>query len=91
MLIILETSDSGDGGRSSDLVGLTSFMRKTYDMVDDLLTDDTVSWVPDSDTNFIIRTPLEFSTHVLPKYFQHNNFSRFISQLDTHVSCRVYA
>ncbi|CAI9087465.1 OLC1v1021540C1 [Oldenlandia corymbosa var. corymbosa] len=42
-----------------------------------------VSWTEDG-TGFVVWCPAEFSQHLLPRYFKHNNFSSFIRQLNTY-------
>ncbi|KAK3039658.1 hypothetical protein RJ639_026999 [Escallonia herrerae] len=81
----------GDGSSSSSMLNLPPikalrdsgpppFLRKTYDMVDDPNLDSIISWSP-SRTSFIVWNPHMFSAEVLPKYFKHNNFRNFITQL----------
>lgn len=60
------------------------FLSKCYDMVNDALTEATVSWSPAGDT-FVVWDPPAFSRDLLPKYFKHGNFSSFVRQLNTYV------
>ncbi|KAL3520143.1 hypothetical protein ACH5RR_018292 [Cinchona calisaya] len=62
---------------------LPPFLTKTYEMVDDPLTNSIVSW-SDSNRSFIVWNTPEFAGELLPKYFKHNNFSSFIRQLNTY-------
>ncbi|XP_071690216.1 heat stress transcription factor A-5-like [Rutidosis leptorrhynchoides] len=71
------TSGGGGGG------GPAPFLLKTYDMVDDSLTDEIVSWSTNR-TSFVVWNPPEFARLLLPTYFKHNNFSSFIRQLNTY-------
>ncbi|KAI6703768.1 hypothetical protein NL676_012904 [Syzygium grande] len=42
-----------------------------------------ISWNREG-SGFVVWCPAEFSEHMLPKYFKHNNFSSFIRQLNTY-------
>lgn len=59
------------------------FLTKTYQLVDDPLTDHVVSW-GDDETTFVVWRPPEFARELLPNYFKHNNFSSFVRQLNTY-------
>ena len=61
----------------------TSFLQKTYDMLNEESLSDIVSWNSDG-TEFIIYNTNEFSEKVLPLYFKHSNFASFIRQLNMY-------
>ena len=65
------------------------FLTKTYELVDDPLTDHIVSW-GQHQTTFVVWRPPEFSRDLLPNYFKHNNFSSFVRQLNTYVSILIF-
>ncbi|XP_044506588.1 heat stress transcription factor B-4-like [Mangifera indica] len=66
------------------------FLTKTYQLVDDPLTNHIVSWGEDEST-FIVWRPPEFARDLLPNYFKHNNFSSFVRQLNTYGFKKIVA
>ncbi|CAA2986412.1 heat stress transcription factor A-4b-like [Olea europaea subsp. europaea] len=71
--------DVANGGSNAP----APFLVKTYEMVDDPLTNPVVSW-SHTGHSFVVWNPPEFARDLLPKYFKHNNFSSFIRQLNTY-------
>ena len=69
---------------ASPAAGTPPFLTKTYAMVEDPSTDDTISW-NDTGTAFVVWRPAEFARDLLPKHFKHSNFSSFVRQLNTYV------
>ncbi|KAK7285620.1 hypothetical protein RJT34_20396 [Clitoria ternatea] len=59
------------------------FLMKTYMLVEDLATDDMVSWNAEG-TAFVVWQPTEFARDLLPTLFKHSNFSSFVRQLNTY-------
>ncbi|KGN62383.1 heat stress transcription factor A-2 [Cucumis sativus] len=64
-------------------VGPPPFLTKTFEMVEDPLTDSIVSWSR-ARNSFIVWDYHKFSSTLLPRYFKHSNFSSFIRQLNTY-------
>ncbi|CAH8392039.1 unnamed protein product [Eruca vesicaria subsp. sativa] len=73
----------GGGGTDSQRSIPTPFLTKTYQLVDDPVYDELISWNEDGSA-FIVWKPAEFARDLLPKYFKHNNFSSFVRQLNTY-------
>ncbi|KAK8495031.1 hypothetical protein V6N13_133138 [Hibiscus sabdariffa] len=59
------------------------FLTKTYQLVNDPITDDVISW-NENGTSFVVWKTADFAKDLLPTYFKHNNFSSFIRQLNTY-------
>lgn len=66
--------------------GPPPFLKKIFDMVEDPDTNTVVSWSETRDS-FIVWDEHVFAEELLPRYFKHKNFSSFIRQLNTYVSC----
>ncbi|XP_050215873.1 heat stress transcription factor A-6b-like [Mercurialis annua] len=63
--------------------GPPPFLTKTYDLVEDINTNNIVSW-SGGNNSFIVWDSQAFSITLLPRYFKHNNFSSFVRQLNTY-------
>ncbi|KAF9686923.1 hypothetical protein SADUNF_Sadunf02G0040700 [Salix dunnii] len=63
--------------------GPPPFLTKTFDMVDDPMTNHVVSWTRGG-FSFVVWDTYSFSRNLLPRYFKHNNFSSFVRQLNTY-------
>ncbi|MCO5561685.1 hypothetical protein L7F22_015307 [Adiantum nelumboides] len=64
---------------------LSLFLSKTYDMIEDSVSDSVISW-SSGNNSFIVWSLSELSQNLLPRYFKHNNFPSFVRQLNTYVS-----
>ncbi|KAK1438994.1 hypothetical protein QVD17_04808 [Tagetes erecta] len=59
------------------------FLVKTYELVDDPMTDEVISW-NQSGNGFVVWKTADFARDLLPNSFKHNNFSSFVRQLNTY-------
>ncbi|KNA12252.1 hypothetical protein SOVF_127680 [Spinacia oleracea] len=64
-------------------MGPPPFLTKTYEIIDDPITDNIVSWNKEGQS-FVVWDPYAFSSGLLPRNFKHNNFSSFVRQLNTY-------
>ncbi|CAH2075725.1 unnamed protein product [Thlaspi arvense] len=80
-LPVEQTGESAAGESQTALP--TPFLTKTYQLVDNASINDLISWNEEG-TTFIVWRPAEFARDLLPKYFNHNNFSSFVRQLNTY-------
>ncbi|KAF4376572.1 heat stress transcription factor A-4c [Cannabis sativa] len=71
-----------DGSQGSSTAP-APFLTKTYELVEEPMTDNIVSWSQNG-CSFVVWNPTEFSKDLLPMYFKHNNFSSFVRQLNTY-------
>jgi len=72
-----------DGHASSNKIPL--FLRNTYKIVGDSLTDSIISWSANG-RSFFVSNLFDLAKDLLPRYFKHNNISRFNRHLNTYVS-----
>lgn len=68
---------------SSSFEGVASFIRKTYELLEDREQNDLITW-SDCGNYLIIRDIQEFSQKVLPVYFKHSNMNSFVRQLNMY-------
>lgn len=61
----------------------TSFLRKTYEMLEDPALHDIVRWSEDG-LSFLVVSVNDFCTQVLSAYFKHNNFASYVRQLNMY-------
>ncbi|CAM8994530.1 unnamed protein product [Rhodiola kirilowii] len=65
------------------IVGLPMYLTKTYEMVEDPVTDEVVSWSR-AKNSFIVWDSNKFSTTLLHRYFKHSIFYSFMRQFKTY-------
>ena len=71
-----------DSSNTSKPVIIPGFVSKLYRMVDES-TSNLITWGMDG-KSFVVASPEDFSRHVLPLFFKHNNFSSFVRQLNMY-------
>jgi len=63
--------------------GISSFIRKTYELLEDKTHADIVSWSEDG--NFLVIKDIDkFTQTILPMYFRHNKMNSFVRQLNMY-------
>nr|GMC81520.1 heat stress transcription factor A-7A-like isoform X2 [Ipomoea batatas] len=78
-----ETSGNDSGATKEKMEA--PFVRKTYDMVNNIETDSIVSWNSDG-SRLVVWDVHKFAAEILPTYFRHSNPSSFFCQLNSYVS-----
>ncbi|KAJ1673518.1 kinase-regulated stress-responsive transcription factor skn7, partial [Spiromyces aspiralis] len=63
--------------------GVPEFVKKLFRMLETKAHQDIVCWSMDGES-FVIKDPNEFSKHILPQHFKHNNFASFVRQLNKY-------
>uniref|UniRef100_A0A7S0RNT8 HSF-type DNA-binding domain-containing protein n=1 Tax=Pyramimonas obovata TaxID=1411642 RepID=A0A7S0RNT8_9CHLO len=64
-------------------LGISPFLSKTYNLVDDPLTDHIVSWSAGGQS-FTVWQPAVLERDLLSQHFKHNNIASFIRQLNNY-------
>ena len=60
-----------------------TFLSKLYDILNDINYNDIISWNKEG-TGIIIKDSIALCQSVLPKYFNHQNYSSFVRQLNLY-------
>jgi len=68
---------------SSYYEGVASFIRKTYELLQDRAHSDLITW-SDCGNFLIIKDVQAFSQKILPTYFKHSNMNSFVRQLNMY-------
>lgn len=68
---------------SSNLSGSNDFVKKLFQMLQDVDYKDVVRWTHTGDSFVVVNTN-EFTKDVLPRHFKHSNFASFVRQLNKY-------
>ena len=60
-----------------------SFLSKLYDILNDINYNEIISWNKEG-TGIIIKNTIALCQSVLPKYYNHHNYSSFVRQLNSY-------
>ena len=60
-----------------------SFLSKLYDILNDINYNEIISWNKEG-TGIIIKNTIALCQSVLPKYYNHHNYSSFVRQLNLY-------
>uniref|UniRef100_A0A1B6D4L1 HSF-type DNA-binding domain-containing protein n=1 Tax=Clastoptera arizonana TaxID=38151 RepID=A0A1B6D4L1_9HEMI len=60
-----------------------AFLGKLWNMVEDPVTNELISWCSEGDS-FVIKDATRLAKELLPKYYKHNNMASFIRQLNMY-------
>ncbi|CEP15018.1 hypothetical protein [Parasitella parasitica] len=74
---------SSSGQRRASKKGVSTFISKLYNMVEDGRHQNLISWNP-SGTSFFVCNATQFAQQVLSEYFKHSNFSSFVRLLNMY-------
>jgi hypothetical protein len=82
-MISKANKDSKIKSKTHSQDSIPSFIRKTYDILEERKFPEVIDWNPEG-TALVIKKPAEFCQKVLPAYFKHNNLTSFVRQLNMY-------
>lgn len=77
------SGDSEEAARPSTIGPVPAFLDRTYAMVDEKDSAETVAWGALGDT-FVIKRLDVCEEEVIPRFFNHRNLFSFVRQLNNH-------
>jgi hypothetical protein len=82
-MISKTNKDSKIKSKTHSQDSIPSFIRKTYDILEERKFPEVIDWNLEG-TALVIKKPAEFCQKVLPAYFKHNNLTSFVRQLNMY-------
>jgi osomolarity two-component system response regulator SKN7 len=73
----------GASTASSNQSGSNDFVKKLYQMLQEVAYRDVVTWTTNGDL-FVVLNTNEFTKEILPRHFKHSNFASFVRQLNKY-------
>lgn len=68
---------------SSNQSGSNDFVKKLFQMLQEVNYKDVVTWTTNGDS-FVVLNTNEFTKEILPRHFKHSNFASFVRQLNKY-------
>ncbi|XP_066371711.1 putative heat stress transcription factor A-6a [Miscanthus floridulus] len=82
-VVVVLDADGDAGGHWPAGSAVPPFLAKTFELVEDPVTDGVISWGA-ARNSFVVWDPHAFAPGHLPRRFKHGNFSTFLRQLNTY-------
>lgn len=81
--LIMNSSAGISSTASSNQSGSNDFVKKLFQMLQEISYQDVVTWTTNGDS-FVVLNTNEFTKEILPRHFKHSNFASFVRQLNKY-------